>query len=210
MIKRAVTVAAGTAVFVAALGLSASADIVTGTVDKVEDAAAGVVVDVSALDKVVGGAPGGGGAGPVRGTSPVVGYIAVTSQESLGLAPAFSVMGALADPNEWACSGSGTAATYSVTCLPVGSVLPVSYKCDVLHADVSTTSAGSTARTTLDCDNDGTGEAQAGTVSGAGGHASAWAVDGRAVSAFTCTIDNGRGDWTGGCGDPGTVEVAVG
>lgn len=218
MLQRAMTVVAGTAVFVTTIGIAASADTVEQVVHTVERAADGVSVDTTVVDDTVGGtAPvvggiGGGDTGvggPVRGTSPVVGYIAIESSETVGLAPTWQVWGQLADPTQWACAGSGTAASFSVRCVPTVSVLPVAYKCDVLHADISTASPTSSGRTSLDCDSDGTPEAATDVVSGING-ASVWSVDGRGVSAFTCTIDHAAGDWRGGCGDPGVPTVTVG
>lgn len=225
MLLRAMTVLAGTAVFVPMIGMAASADTVDTVVNTVQKTVEdGTTIDVpgttvgGTVDRalagtkpVVGGGIGDiGGVGPVRGTGPVVGYITIASSNTVGLAPTWNVHGALADPTQWACTGAGTATSYSVTCLPTVPVLPLAYKCDVLHADVHTASAGSTARTTLDCDSDGTGEVATSTVSGATGWDSKWSADGRAVSAFTCTIDNAKGDWGGGCGDPGVPTVTVG
>jgi hypothetical protein len=212
------TVVAGTAVFVTAMGVAASAgDIVDQVVNKVQTTVDTPVVVApgtgvgDTVNKVVGGTnPGGDVRPPVRGTSPVVGYISIASSNAVGIAPTYQLHGALADPTEWACVGSGTNASYSVKCVPTVAVLPIAYKCDVLHADVNTATAGSTARTTLDCDSDGTGEVATATVSGVGGWDSKWSVDGRAVTAFTCTIDNAAGDWGGGCGDPGVPTVTVG
>jgi hypothetical protein len=151
----------------------------------------------------------GGGVTGVSGRSAVVGYIFV--QASGDAVPTYTLAGALGDADLWACHGGGTSASYTVSCVPASAAVELTWHCDVLHADVSTTSAAGLARTTLDCDSDGVGEAQTATVSGLPGHDSKWSVDTRLVTAFTCTIDGGgadaHADWTGGCGDPGLVGV---
>lgn len=225
MLQRAMTVVAGTAVFATTIGMAASADTVDKVISTVESAVDASTVDVSHVEAtvdgvvddgvggtkpVVGGIGGGdGGVGPVRGKSAVVGYIAMESSDTLGLAPTWQVWGQLSDPTQWACSGSGTASSYTVTCLPTTALLPLTYKCDVLHADISTLSPNSSGRTSLDCDSDGTAEAATAVVSGLDGN-SVWSVDGRDVTAFTCTVDHAHGDWRGGCGDPGAPTVTAG
>jgi len=152
---------------------------------------------------------GGGVTGGTTGRSAVVGYIFV--QASGDAVPTYTLAGALGNSDLWVCRGGGTSASYTVTCVPASTAVELTWHCDVLHADVSTTSDAGLARTTLDCDSDGVGEAQTATVSGFVGHDSKWSVDTRLVTAFTCTIDGGgtdaHADWTGGCGDPGLVGV---
>ena len=201
---RTSSVLAATAAMVAVTGGTALAvdpvDTVVRTVNKV---AAGV--DVPGGGEVIGGP---GGIGGVRGgRSAVVGFVSMQYNQTLDAAPRYHLVGALADPNQWTCAGSGDGATYSVTCLPVSLAVPMSYHCDVLHADIYTSSQDGSGRTTLDCDSDGVGEAQTDVVTGVGGNDHTWAVDTRHVTAFTCTIDSGRPDWSGGCGDPGLVGV---
>lgn len=164
-------------------------------------------VDVPEVGRDVVG-PGGGvpGAGA---RSAVVGYVFIEYLASQGqLAPSFTPTGALADPNLWTCSDNAPAVPYTVTCTPQPSTL-LTWSCDVLHADITTLSAGSRARTSLDCDGGGA-EAQTGIVIGTG-HDFQWAVN-APVTAFTCTVDGGSlpavPDYYAGCGDPGLVRPA--
>lgn len=155
--------------------------------------------------------PGGGGGTGVRPRSAVVGYITVSHQ--LGAPrPTFQLAGALAEPSLWTCADNWPAATYTVSCLPGAGVVS-EWKCDVLHADISTFSAEGVAHTSLDCDGGATpAEVETAVVSGAGGHDSKWSASPIIVTAFSCTVDAGAGlaavpDFTGGCGDPGAPEL---
>jgi hypothetical protein len=168
---------------------------------------------VDDVTKKVHTATGGttGGVGDVVGTgggrsgrSAVVGYTVITANGDS--TPTYSLLGALSDPALWTCSGAGTSATYTVTCLPASAAVDLHWHCDVLHTDASTTSDAGQARATLDCDGDGTPEAQT-DVAHAFDSKNKWSVDTRLVTAFTCTVDLGVPNWTGGCGDPGLVGV---
>jgi hypothetical protein len=199
VLRRSVLAAA-----VAAIAVSAGAAVAVEPVDTVVSAvekAAGVRVPRPGAE-VIGG-PGGGVGGVRGGRSAVVGYISVTWVETA--APSYTLLGALADPNEWSCTDNGGTTTYSVTCVPVPLVLPMAYHCDVLHADASGASEQATVHTSLDCDSDGVAEAATGTVNGVGNDRN-WAVDTRLVTAFTCTVES-RPNAHGGCGDPGLVGV---
>ncbi len=198
----------------AVLALAAGA-VVAGSVaayaDPVDDVQKAVEDALVVRPPVVDHPPvvGGGVTGGTTGRSAVVGYIFV--QASGDAAPTYTLAGALGDSSLWTCTGGGTSAKYAVTCLPASTAVELTWHCDVLHADVTTSSAQGLAHTSLDCDSDGVPEAQTATVSGFPGHDSKWSVDTRLVTAFTCRIDGGgedaRPDWTGGCGDPGLVGV---
>ena len=200
--------------FVLGLGGTASAvepvDTVVATVEKA------ATVDVPVDHDVVlpGGGAVGGGVGGVRPpaatgvTSAVVGYIRIIRTGTFALpTTTYALFGALADPNQWTCSGGGGTSSYTVTCLP--NVLPVnvSYTCQVLHADISATTVGSSGKTSMDCNSDGVPEAQTGQKFGPGGYDFVWATSTMPVTAFTCTLDLAVPDVTSGCGDPGTVGV---
>lgn len=120
--------------------------------------------------------------------------------------PRYVLFGALADPNQWSCSGSGDTSSYTVTCLPVTLPLNVSYLCSVLHADISTASRGASGRTTMDCNGDGAPEGVTKTVTNFGRH-SVWSSSRVPVTAFVCTLDLAVPVSTAGCGDPGAARV---
>lgn len=211
MRRRSISLVAGLAVAGAVLaGTSASADPITDLTKTVEHT---VRVNVPPADTgpVVGGGVGGG-VGRGGGRSAVVGYISVVWLRSQGQpTPTYTLSGALAVPETWRCSSADAGSSFSVTCVPASTAVELTWHCDVLHADVSTSSAEAAARTSLDCDSDGAPEAQTATATGIGGHDSKWSVDTRIVSAFTCTIDNPNGsatpDYIAGCGDPGLVGL---
>ncbi|HEX8001692.1 MAG TPA: hypothetical protein VF519_03245 [Mycobacteriales bacterium] len=207
MLRKAGKVLVATVAFSASMaGVGLAADPV-GTVENALGVKTHDVVDVGPV--VVGPVDGGGViAAPTRGRSAVVGYIRITALSAVNNgAPSYTLSGALADGNQWSCSASNGVSAYRVTCLPVPLVLPVAYTCDVLHADVATSSESGSGQTHLDCDGDGNAEAQTNHVTGAGGWDNEWAVAQTPVSAFVCTLDLLRPDVTGGCGDPGLVGV---
>ena len=189
----------------AALVLAAlAAAAVPAVADPVDDAR-------RAANAIVGrDLPPGGGTG-AKPRSAVVGYITVSHQ--LGASrPTFQVAGALAEPSLWTCADNWPAATYTVSCLPAPGIVSA-WKCDVLHADISTFNADGVAHTSLDCDGGATPpEVETAVVSGVGGHDSKWSTSPIFVTAFSCTVDAGAGlaavpDFTGGCGDPGAPEL---
>lgn len=196
--RRAITVLAGTAVFAVALGTPGSANDPVGEVVAAAEQATGVQVG-PLPNTVVGGG---------RARSAVVGAIVITSTAATtGAQPSYGLIGALADPTQWSCAGGGSTALYRVTCVPQPLPVTVVYHCDVLHADALAPFAGSSVRSTMDCDSDGQAEAQTNVVTGPAGWDTELAVDMRAVTAFTCIADHGAGDWTARCGDPGLVGV---
>lgn len=196
---RVLTVVAGTAVFAVTLGAPGSADDVVGDTVATVEAATGVNAGNLPNTVVAGG----------RGRSAVVGAIIITSTAGTtgATTPDYRLIGALADPTQWTCRGGGTTAYYRVTCVPQPLPVSVQYHCDVLHADGVAPFAGSSVRSTMDCDSDGQPEAQTDVVTGPAGWDTELAIDMRAVTAFTCIADNGAGDWTARCGDPGYVGV---
>lgn len=214
-VLRSCSVAAATAALVAMSGGAALAVEPVDTVVKTVENETGVNLPGTGVGGIGGpivAGPGGGGIdgiGGVRGgRSAVVGYITITYNTATGDdGPSYGLHGALSDPAQWSCAGAGTGASYTVTCLPVALVLPMTYHCDVLHADASTLDDTGSARASLDCDNDGVAEAETQTVTGAFGHDSKWSVDTRAVTAFRCTVDNAAPSYVVGCGDPGLVGV---
>ena len=148
-------------------------------------------------------------------TIAVVGYIAIEHEATAGQPLSYQVYGMLSVPSEWSCSDSTLATgAYKVTCVPVVNTSSfVGYRCDVLHADVSTTNATGRARTSLDCDGQSPAEAQTATVTGVGGHDTVWAASATGVTEFSCTVDGGgtlprSPDFVAGCGDPGLVYVS--
>ena len=141
---------------------------------------------------------------PTTARSAVVGYIRIVWTAAGG--PSYWLSGALQDGNQWSCVGGGGGASYSVTCSPVRLPVGVRYTCDVLHADIATTSASGAGQTSLDCDSDGVPEARTRYVVGSG-RDFRWAVDTRPVTRFTCTVDLVVPNITSGCGDPGLAGV---
>ena len=206
LMRRALTVLAGTAVLAVTLGSPVSGEEPVDTVVATAQSTAATVQDKVQNVHVPGGAGAiGGGA---SGRSAVVGAIVVTSTAATtGAQPEHRMIGALADPTQWTCTGGGTTALYRVTCVPRQLPVPVAYHCDVLHADALVPLAGSSARTSMDCDSDGQPEARTALVTGPNGWDTDLAVDTRAVTAFTCVVDSGAGDYTARCGDPGYVGV---
>jgi hypothetical protein len=179
----------------------------TAYADPVEDAKREVEKATGTHVPPTDGLPGTGGIGK-NGRAGVVGYITIQSQGEAE--PTWTLIGALADPSLWVCTGGGDVTRYVVTCLPASTAVNLTWHCDVLHADVTGMSDVSRAHTALDCDSDGVPESETKTVTGVD-HDSKFAADTRVVSAFTCTVDGG-GDvavagYTGGCGDPGYVGV---
>lgn len=96
---------------------------------------------------------------------------------------------------------------FSVTCVPQPSA-PVTFYCAVLHAGAYSTAAA--VGTRMDCDG-GAPEAEAYVASGPDFDL-LFAASNVAVTAFTCTADDGAGNalppgTTAGCGDPGLAEI---
>lgn len=147
-------------------------------------------------------------------TSTVLGYVFIDHQATVGAPLTYRLFGAVAAPTEWTCSDStSTTGAYTVTCTPTPSNF-VSWRCDVLHADASTSSSAARMRTILDCNGVAPAEAQTSAVGGTGGHDTQMALAAASVTAFSCTVDDGAGnapvpDFAGGCGDPGLVDVEV-
>lgn len=165
----------------------------------------GGVTGVTKAPGAVTGAIGGVTAQPTSARSAVVGYIRIVWTAQGGAS--YWLSGALQDGNQWSCVGDGDTSSYTVTCSPVRLPVGVRYTCDVLHADIATTSAAGSGRTSLDCDSDGIPEARTRHVAGSGGRDFRWAVDTRPVTKFTCTVDLVVPNITSGCGDPGLVSV---
>jgi hypothetical protein len=168
-----------------------------------------VVDDANAAVKQVAGGIDAGGAVGGRGVnSAVVGYIQIVRDGTIANpTTTWALFGALADPNEWSCSGGGGASSFSVTCTPVTLPLNVSYTCQVLHADVNAVTVGASGRTIMDCNSDGVPEAQTGQKIGPAGYDTVWAVSTTSVTSFTCTMDLAAPLTRSGCGDPGLVTV---
>src|SRR3712207_2715733 len=152
------------------------------------------------------------------GSSPVVGYIYITYNTALGqTAPSYQLFGALAAPALWTCSdnlSSGyPAVPYAVTCVPTSTAVNLAWHCDVLHADIAGLSPTASAHTSLDCNGDGTPEAQTVYVAGVL-YDFVWATNTMPVSKFVCTVDGKKfgvtgaatPDYRAGCGDPGVVR----
>ena len=186
-------------------GLLLPCDVV-GVGDLPDGAEVDGVGGVTGVTKAPGAVTGGVTTQPTGARSAVVGYIRITWTALNG--PSYRLSGALQDGNQWSCVGGGGTTSYTVTCSPVRLPVGVKYTCDVLHADIATSSAAGTGRTSLDCDSDGVPEAQTRQVFGTGGRDFRWAVDTRPVTRFTCTVDLVVPDLTSGCGDPGLVGVA--
>ncbi|HVF06745.1 MAG TPA: hypothetical protein VNA20_18055 [Frankiaceae bacterium] len=140
--------------------------------------------------------------------SAVVGYIRIVRDGSAAQpTTTWVASGALSDPNQWSCTGSGGSTSYTVTCTPLVLPVDVNYTCDVLHADIYATTAGASGRTSMDCNSDGIPEAQTGQQFGPGGYDFVWAASTMPVTAFTCTLDLAVPTVTAGCGDPGLVGI---
>lgn len=121
--------------------------------------------------------------------SPMVGQ--VVAGGGVLSSPQFAVTGDFANPAWWTCGASGgTTTPYVVTCTPQPGTL-LDWHCSLLSAFVLHGPSTLPARTSLDCDG-GAPEAQA-QAPATGGQATQAATSGVAVSAFTCTVDNGFG-----------------
>lgn len=202
-------VMAGTVALVAVLGGAAIAEEPVDTIVAAVEDATGVdlpKVDTGPVVVEPGGGVGGVGRG-VRGRSAVVGYIQIIASAEAGTT--HTLVGALADPNEWTCSGGGGGGSYTVSCKPVALPVVMDYHCDVLHADAQGMSETGSVRTSMDCDGDGAPESQTILAQGLTGYDFKWSVDTRLVTAFTCTADNLVPDARAGCGDPGFVGVSL-
>ena len=194
--RRALTVA-----FVAGLFLAPMAP--ASAADPIDDA-------TRVVERFVGVRPGGI-VPPIYG--PVVGYIAISNAASP--TPVVTLHGALADPTQWTCTipSYDPAAPYTVGCTPAPNVV-LTWECAILHADATTHEAGSLARASMDCDGDGSPEAQA-TAQGAtypDGSARTFSSSNVTVTEFRCTLDDAAGGpalgrWTIGCGDPGAPHL---
>jgi hypothetical protein len=127
--------------------------------------------------------------------------------------PTVQAIGYFSDPDLFTCTQSAfdPLLPFSVTCVPQPSA-PVTFYCAVLHANAFSGSPAAHLRTEMDCDGDSVPEARTRTVAGNGDFDLVWATSNVAVTAFTCTFDDGAGhalapDTTGGCGDPGAAHL---
>ena len=190
-------VAAAVATFVVVLGGTSYAEEPFDTVKQVAVVGGGI-------DTV-------GGGGARGGNSSVVGAIDITWQDVVsvnGGGPTYTLYGALADPNQWACGATNaTATSYTVACTPQTLPVNVSYTCQVLHADIMGMGAAAAGRTTMDCNGDGVPEAQTDQIAGTAWD-NTWAVSTMPVSVFTCTVDLVVPSISSRCGDPGLVTVS--
>lgn len=176
---------------------------------EVDPAAGTPIGNVDEVGKVVERLAGGGGP---QWVNPVVGYIEIVSNAPLP--PIVTLHGELANPALFSCTTPAQylpAQPFSVTCTPQQNVNLV-WDCQVLHADIQTTSAGGVGRTTMDCDNNAVAEAQTAAVSGSTGYDFQWAVQSTLVTTLVCTVDNGLNlgpvpNWRAGCGDPGVPHL---
>ena len=149
------------------------------------------------------------------GSSPVVGYIYI-QQIGAQATPSHQVYGVLANPSLWTCTAGMVGVGYEVSCVPTSNALNLVWHCDALHADIAVltpvTSAGHTA---MDCNGDGTPEAQTQYLGGGPNYDFKWALSQIPVSKFTCRVDALKNgivvpavpDFRGGCGDPGLVRL---
>lgn len=171
-----------------------------------------VAVALVAAAGVVSSAPAHANHG--TGSSPVVGYIYI-QQIGTQLTPSHQVYGVLANPALWTCTGGMAGVAYEVTCIPTPNLVNLVWHCDVLHADIAVLTAQSAGHTAMDCNGDGTYEAETSYLNGGPNYDFVWASSQMAVSKFVCRVDAKKNsvlvpavkDFRGGCGDPGLVRL---
>lgn len=148
------------------------------------------------------------------GSSAVVGYIYI-QQIGNQLTPSHQLYGVLADTNLWTCVGGMVGVGYEVTCTPTPNVINLVWHCNVLHADIAVLTPQAAGHTAMDCDSNGTYEAQTSYLNGGPNYDFVWAASNMAVSKFTCRVDAKKNsllvpavkDFRAGCGDPGLVKL---